>query len=160
MAVFFRIKMINMILHIEVKIFSILLKCNVDLKKKGSIQITTKNKKRVVRSKENNGAKIIAPDQQLCTFFKDSFRINASLKNNVILFNERSPKNSLIILFNLIKNTSGAENNKNLKKIGKNSILNDLRLDLEFLVKIHAKSIILYLYKILKTRRKNYGSNF
>lgn len=149
-----------MILHIEVKIFSILLKCNVDLKKKGSIQITTKNKKRVVRSKENNGAKIIAPDQQLCTFFKDSFRINASLKNNVILFNERSPKNSLIILFNLIKNTSGAENNKNLKKIGKNSILNDLRLDLEFLVKIHAKSIILYLYKILKTRRKNYGSNF
>ena len=160
MAVFFRIKMINMILHIEVKIFSILLKCNVDFKKKGSIQITTKNKKRVVRSKEKNGAKIIAPDQQLCTFFKDSFRINASLKNNVILFNERSPKNSLIILFNLIKNTSGAENNKNLKKIGKNSILNDLRLDLEFLVKIHAKSIILYLYKILKTRRKNYGSNF
>lgn len=160
MAVFFRIKMINMILHIEVKIFSILLKCNVDLKKKGSIQITTKNKKRVVHSKENNGAKIIAPDQQLCTFFKDSFRINASLKNNVILFNERSPKNSLIILFNLIKNTSGAENNKNLKKIGKNSILNDLRVDLEFLVKIRAKSIILYLYKILKTRRKNYGSNF
>lgn len=160
MAVFFRIKMINMILHIEVKIFSILLKCNVDFKKKGSIQITTKNKKRVVRSKENNGAKIIAPDQQLCTFFKDSFRINASLKNNVILFNERSPKNSIIILFNLIKNTSGAENDKNLKKIGKNSILNDLRLDLEFLVKMRAKSIILYLYKILKTRRKNYGSNF
>ncbi len=164
MAVFFRMVVISSTkICVELNFIVFKIRLNLILNK-NKIKIVTKNKiyylnKKLKRSGSSSLSFLTTlpkPAQALFTlkrkylsfkFHSDArFSINHGAKNLFIIF---------LTLFHNSKVVNSQENSKNLTNI-------NFYLDLQFLVVLHLKCIISYLFKILKStniKEKQNGSN-
>ena len=170
MAVFFRIKNIGNIIHVEIK--SKVMKYRFDLTvQKNTIKIITKNKSKIInfnrkkKTKLEKVEKYILPTPQypLCTILTQNSYFWISFGKDFFYHTNGSIKSYLILIIDLIKNTRGLVFDEKLKNLTINHIINKIQSELKIVLDIHYNGILFYVFKILKsllTRRKKYGSNF
>ncbi len=163
MAVFFRVFMIN-VKHICIELTLLIFKIRFDIIcKEDGIKLVTKNKTYFLnlKSKRNRRVKnkqinIPTPQGKLMTIKKSFFYLSVYVNKWFLI--SKNIESIFIIIFDLFNNSILNNSKEKLKNLSKN----DFIFNLQFMVILHIKRIIIYLIKILKTskiRRTNYGSN-
>ncbi len=156
MAVFFRINC-SEYQKFQIEISIGILSKTIYLEFRGNdIILIVKAKKLPIRNTEYTVDKVVTPSEQIATVF--NLKVTSAASANLPI--RELLEKLLIMIFSLFKNTNLPFSLENIKKQLVFSLAQSFFFELSFGIRLNIKGIISYLIKILKLRRKDYGSKF